>query len=230
MNLNVRKQAGLAVAAAFAFAAVVPTQAVAAPIVNIVAGDFITLGDGPGSISGEFYVDVLGKGVVGTDFISFCLEKNEGIGAFGSPLKVGAVSTAAVHGGLGGGDPDPISVQTAWIFTQFTLGTLSNYTHTQAMANQLQQTIWYLENEVPLGAVGVQGLAWIAQANASGWTNVHSVHVLNMLKKDGSGNYTLAAQDQLALIPEPETYAMLLAGLGLMGFVARRRQRKLASS
>src|SRR5882672_153920 len=27
-------------------------------------------------------------------------------------------------------------------------------------------------------------------------------------------------------IPEPETYAMLLAGLGLMGFVARRRQKK----
>lgn len=31
-------------------------------------------------------------------------------------------------------------------------------------------------------------------------------------------------------VPEPETYAMLLAGLGLMGFVARRRQRKLASA
>jgi PEP-CTERM motif-containing protein len=31
-------------------------------------------------------------------------------------------------------------------------------------------------------------------------------------------------------IPEPETYAMLLAGLGLMGFVARRRQRNLAAS
>jgi len=31
-------------------------------------------------------------------------------------------------------------------------------------------------------------------------------------------------------IPEPETYAMLLAGLGLLGFVARRRQRKLASA
>ena len=30
-------------------------------------------------------------------------------------------------------------------------------------------------------------------------------------------------------IPEPETYAMLIAGLGLMGFVARRRQRKLAA-
>jgi hypothetical protein len=30
-------------------------------------------------------------------------------------------------------------------------------------------------------------------------------------------------------VPEPETYAMLLAGLGLMGFVARRRQRNLAA-
>jgi hypothetical protein len=33
-----------------------------------------------------------------------------------------------------------------------------------------------------------------------------------------------------APIPEPETYAMLLAGLGLMGFVARRRQRNLAAN
>ena len=29
----------------------------------------------------------------------------------------------------------------------------------------------------------------------------------------------------VASVPEPETYAMLLAGLGLMGFVARRRSR-----
>jgi hypothetical protein len=33
----------------------------------------------------------------------------------------------------------------------------------------------------------------------------------------------------VSTIPEPETYAMLLAGLGLMGFVARRRQRQLAA-
>jgi PEP-CTERM motif len=29
----------------------------------------------------------------------------------------------------------------------------------------------------------------------------------------------------VATIPEPETYAMLLAGLGLVGFVARRRKQ-----
>jgi hypothetical protein len=32
------------------------------------------------------------------------------------------------------------------------------------------------------------------------------------------------------VIPEPETYAMLLAGLGLMGFMARRRQRSLRAA
>jgi hypothetical protein len=36
-----------------------------------------------------------------------------------------------------------------------------------------------------------------------------------------SGNLTLAP---LAPIPEPDTYAMMVAGLGLMGFVARRRK------
>ena len=33
----------------------------------------------------------------------------------------------------------------------------------------------------------------------------------------------------VAAIPEPETYAMLLAGLGLLGFAARRRKLKLAA-
>ena len=34
----------------------------------------------------------------------------------------------------------------------------------------------------------------------------------------------------LSPIPEPETYAMLLAGLGLLGFHARRRKLKLAAA
>jgi hypothetical protein len=39
-----------------------------------------------------------------------------------------------------------------------------------------------------------------------------------------------SVESVIAAVPEPETYAMLLAGLGLMGFVARRRQRKLAAA
>lgn len=37
---------------------------------------------------------------------------------------------------------------------------------------------------------------------------------------------TFGAQIDVAAVPEPETYAMLLSGLGLLGFVARRRKSK----
>jgi len=37
---------------------------------------------------------------------------------------------------------------------------------------------------------------------------------------------TIGSIQQVTPVPEPETYAMLLAGLGLMGFVARRRQKR----
>ncbi|WP_292918430.1 PEP-CTERM sorting domain-containing protein [Nitrosomonas sp.] len=33
--------------------------------------------------------------------------------------------------------------------------------------------------------------------------------------------------DQVAAVPEPETYAMLLAGLGLLGFMVRRRSQNI---
>ena len=39
-----------------------------------------------------------------------------------------------------------------------------------------------------------------------------------------SGDYS--SDTPISPIPEPETYAMLLAGLGLMGFVARRRKSR----
>lgn len=40
----------------------------------------------------------------------------------------------------------------------------------------------------------------------------------------------LRIDEVAAPVPEPETYAMLLAGLGLMGGIARRRKQKLASA
>jgi hypothetical protein len=42
-------------------------------------------------------------------------------------------------------------------------------------------------------------------------------------KGDRSGAYTPIA----AAVPEPETYTMILAGLGLIGFAARRRNRNV---
>lgn len=38
------------------------------------------------------------------------------------------------------------------------------------------------------------------------------------------GSYTIGNPAQAAAVPEPESYAMFLAGLGLLGFVSRKRK------
>jgi len=47
------------------------------------------------------------------------------------------------------------------------------------------------------------------------------MHYLAIANEGGAGTTTLYS---LAPVPEPETYAMLLAGLGMLGLVARRRK------
>ena len=156
-----------------------------------------------------------------------------------------------------GGDPDgagpytnkwdPISDKTAYLFTKFTNHTLTGYdwngttAEHKADSTALQLAIWYLEGEISstvnssvynLYTSNSRATGWVADAmqNATGWNG--QVRVLNLLREStpGSGVFNTVAQDQLYLapIPEPETYAMMLAGLGLIGFVAGRRRRKLS--
>ena len=42
-----------------------------------------------------------------------------------------------------------------------------------------------------------------------------------------SSNGDWGVVDNVTAVPEPETYAMLIAGLGLLGFAARRRQQNV---
>ena len=235
-----KKLLGALVGGAFALAAFLPAASVAAPLV--VAGDIVKLYDGPGTTGGgEFWADVVGKGVSGAmsatnnDFITFCLEYNESFNYYGQPLRVDGVTTGAVNGGVSGGNPDPISNQTAWLYTQFTNspGTIG-YSHTAAMGNSFQRAIWFLEGELgasytlaQLNTLDSQAKAWVDQANAANPSGIGNVRVLNLSRQLSTGAW-VNAQDQLYItpIPEPETYAMLLAGLGLMGFVARRRRQR----
>ncbi len=39
------------------------------------------------------------------------------------------------------------------------------------------------------------------------------------------GNVNIAMSPSISAVPEPETYAMMLAGLGLLGFAARRKAK-----
>lgn len=233
---DLRKQAGLAVAVSVALTAFVPTLAGAANTTVVNAGDFVKLFDDPNggnTNGGAFQVDVQGKGTA-NDFRTFCLEYNETF-SYGQPLKVGAVSNVAQNGGISGGNPDPLDVRTAWLYWQFDQGTLTGWTHNNASGNSLQRAIWFIEGELgasytmaQLTTLDSQAATWVTLAgiNATWNVNTNRVHVLNLLKQNNQGQYVVNSQDQLYItpVPEPETYAMLLAGLGLMGFVARRRK------
>lgn len=48
-----------------------------------------------------------------------------------------------------------------------------------------------------------------------------------LTQNNGAGLYTLTVKDLSAPVPEPETYAMMLAGLGIVGFAARRRKPRV---
>ena len=72
---------------------------------------------------------------------------------------------------------------------------------------------WHSDNLPFLNNPGLPNGTW---KYTQTWTNAsNSADTITSFK-----DFTVAA------IPEPETYAMMLAGLGLMGFVARRRKQK----
>lgn len=92
-------------------------------------------------------------------------------------------------------------------------------------------------------AYNVDSSSWINLGNLTGTNNANSTTTFTFsLTPDwsnsiSSGLKVSIQRDQTfvfgpvqstltAVVPEPETYAMLLAGLGAVGFMARRRQGK----
>lgn len=177
---------------------------------------FNNFGFNPSSISG------------GGFFETFCLERNENI-EYGKTYWVD-FSTAAKSGGVAGGNPDPLDPRTAYLYTEFQNGTLAGYNYglgsqRTASANALQNVIWYIEEELTDFNIGLttseKALAaqFLAAANASGWTDLGGVRVMNVwANQDGTGN----RQDQLVLIPSPAASL-----LGVIGLVIAGRMRRL---
>jgi hypothetical protein len=132
---------------------------------------------------------------------------------------------------------DPLSAATAWLYTKFYDNTLIGYSNTESNNNALQNSIWGLEDELTSSNLTGAAKMWCEAAieettlgtdNKITWNGIGNVRILNLFLDSG---YTKFAQDQLHMIsavPEPQTYAMLLAGLGLIGTIARRRKSKQA--
>lgn len=161
-------------------------------------------------------------------FDTFCLEAEEYFTAGG--VYNAQINTAAITGGPGG-TPDPLDPRTAFLYYTYRTNPAAlnanvsggaSFTGTQtqrrAATKQLQKAIWFLEQES-----GGSNNGLVALANASGWTDIGRVRVLNLftLKSNGTWNHH---QDQLILIPVPAPAAALLGvmGLGLAGWMKRR--------
>jgi PEP-CTERM motif len=96
------------------------------------------------------------------------------------------------------------------------MGDLTGYDGTANSANQLQQAIWFIEQE-SLGASNTF-VALATPAVGSGeWSGLGPVQVINLVYPDGR-----YAQDQLVLVPEPGILILLGLALSAVGLAARR--------
>lgn len=175
-------------------------------------------------------------------FRTFCLERNEFIDFHKNGFIIESISQAAEDGGVGGPAPDPISAETAWLFYNFTLGTLSGYLGDVTSANNLQNAIWGFEEEIALNLANPFVIAANAASAADKAAALARTFVLNILWASDRGNFdgvyegptpgTLTpgdrAQSMLYVIPEASTIAvwsvLSMVGIG----VAYRNRAKQA--
>lgn len=218
--------------------AVVSAWPIHADAGSIAAGDVVKFTDMAGTTGGgEFKLTDVSNSA--DWIITFCLQKTEYMN-FTNNFIVGSINDYTLtdpddKGGVGG--KDPLSSQTAWLYTQFTNQTLANYDYSDsgnsvfanrsASADALQHAFWGFENEETLDMSNY--FVQLALNNTPSDFGIGNVAVINLYLYDQSkpNGIGVEAQDQITMrtaVPEPTTLALM--GFGMLGVgITRRRAR-----
>jgi len=156
-------------------------------------------------------------------FDTFCLNSGIPIQAgvvynfiTGPSAIPGAPSTVALP------VPNPVSIGTAWLFSQFAHNAVGFQQGSAAIANGIQAAIWFLEGDV----YGVDNAFVQAARTALGYNNTqlmgdangaYGVFAINVYDSNGSST-SPNKQPLLGIIPEPSTViagALLLLPFGV---------------
>lgn len=166
-------------------------------------------------------------------FQTFCVETNEYFYQ-DTTYDVLFGDRAILGDGGGGPDGDPISIGTAWLYHEFQKETLAGYDYTpgggrEASAGALQVTLWWLEEETGYGdpnnifsqaVIAKFGGVDNARAN-NNWT--YPVAVMSLWAQGHAGDTAYCKQDMLVCIPAPGAILLGGIGVGLVGWLRRRR-------
>ena len=221
-------------------------------VASIQTGDIIRIGDAPGSPGGIFYLQDVGGNKIDD---TFCVQLEEFI-RFDRTYLVNNIGTTTA--GAGSRPLTSFAAWIFDRYLNGVAGSgpaLSNFDFTnnygqqnlaaaRIQANELQLAIWEAMGYLPLeiGGAGNGGwydtydgklAAWEGEFNSdlanNLWAGTGDIYVLNLLRQNGAGNYTIHVQDQLVRIPSdviPEPVSLMVwSTLGILMGVACRLKR-----